>query len=107
MRFIFLACNIKLNKDIEESDLTINIKHQLTKSETERFLTTLNIPTCKCSTIKQKPINTNIDDTITCISIDNNSSSSTEKKIKPISIKRIITFIEDFRKDVFQLLKKF
>ena len=91
---------------VEKSGLTMKVKHELTKSETERFLTTLNIPTCKCSTIKQQPINTNakhssLDDSITCISFDNDSSinsfssASHKKKTKSISIKRIVTFIEN------------
>jgi len=103
----FLACSIKLDNDtnekcLEKISINGNDEHDLTKSETERFLTTLNIPTCKCSTKKLQTINTNvehqsIDDSITCISFDNDSSigSSLHKnKTKPTSIKCIIIFIE-------------
>ncbi|CAF2467940.1 unnamed protein product [Rotaria sp. Silwood2] len=94
--------NIKVNNDInekclEKSSLTMNDEYELTKSETERFLTKLNIPTCKCSTKKLKTLNTNIkhssmDDNITRISLDNDSSIcssslSNKKKIKQTSIK--------------------
>ncbi|CAF4133109.1 unnamed protein product, partial [Rotaria sordida] len=85
-------CNIKLNNNrneiyLEKSSLIMNNEYDLTKSETERFLTKLNIPTCKCSTTKLKTINTNIkyssiddDDNIIRISLDNDSSSSSNKK---------------------------
>lgn len=99
----FLGCNIKLDNDtnekyLEKTSVNVNDEYDLTKSETERFLTTFNIPTCKCSTKKLQTINTNVehssvDDSITCISFDNDSSicsSLHKKKTKPISIKCII-----------------
>ncbi len=103
----FLARSMKLHNDtnekcLEKISVNGNDEHDLTKSETERFLTTLNIPTCKCSTKKLRTINTNVehssvDDSITCISLDNDSSigsSLHKKKTKPTSIKCIIIFIE-------------
>ncbi|CAF0938254.1 unnamed protein product [Rotaria sp. Silwood1] len=100
-------CNNKTDNNIneiylEKSSLPMNDEYELTKSETERFLTKLNIPTCKCSTTKLQTINTNIkhssiDDNITCISIDNDSligsassSISNKKKTKQTSIKCIV-----------------
>jgi hypothetical protein len=116
---LFLACNIKQNTDmnnicLEKSFLTIDNKHELTKSITERFLTTLNIPTCKCSTEKLHAMNTNVkyssmNDNITCISLDDNSSitssplSLDKKKIKQTSIKCMIIFIEDLISEFIQL----
>lgn len=112
---LFLACHIKLNDDtneicLEKSSLNKNNENDLTKSETERFLTTFNIPTCKCSTKKLQTKNTNvkhlsIDDNITCISLNNDSSiglfpsSLNKKKTKQISIKGIVIFNEDLTRE--------
>jgi hypothetical protein len=110
-----IVCNIKQNIDmnnicLEKSFLTTN---ELTKSITERFLTTLNIPTCKCSTEKLHATNTNVkyssmNDNITCISLDDNSSipssplSLDKKKIKQTLIKCMIIFIEDLMSEFIQ-----
>lgn len=73
----FLVCN---------SDLLNNDQSNLTKSETEQFLTIFNIPTCKCSTNIQ---NLPVDDSITCISLDHDSSLD-KKKRKQTPIKCIV-----------------
>jgi hypothetical protein len=101
--FYFLVSNVT-KMCLEKSSSTMkNDEQELTKSVTERFLTTLNIPTCKCSTTKLQTTNTNLkhsfmDDNITCMSLENDSSissSSTSKKKKrnPTSIKRIVPFL--------------
>jgi predicted metal-dependent HD superfamily phosphohydrolase len=112
---LFLVSNTKPNTDVDEICLDkSNDKHELTASQTERFLTSLNIPTCKCSTKKLKPTNTNhlsVDDNTACISLGNDlsinsfSSALNKKKRKPISIKRIVTFIDDLTRDVAQLFR--
>ncbi|CAF4285808.1 unnamed protein product, partial [Rotaria magnacalcarata] len=64
--------------------------------QTERFLTKLSIPTCKCSTTKLQTVkSTPVDDGITCISFDNDSTtclSSNKNETIQKSIKRIVTF---------------
>ncbi len=97
----FLERNAQFNNDTNEicSEKSSLDQNDLTKSETERFLTSLHLPTCKCSTMELQTRNTNakqpsIDDNITCISFDNDSSSSSfnKKKTKQTSIKCIVLF---------------
>ena len=117
MKLLFLVYNLKLNSDInkkcvEKSSLTMDDEHKLTKSELEKFLTKLSMPTCKCSTTRQQTTRTHIksssmDDNITCISLDNHSSLcslSTQKKMKQTTIKCIVIFIKDLMRELYQIV---
>ncbi len=95
MFFFSLECKSSLNQ---------NDEHDLTKSETERFLTSLNLSTCKCFNTKLPTIKTNAKHSLT--NDDDNDLSVTslnKKKIKRTTIKRMIISYNKF----FQLLKRF
>ena len=76
-----------------ESNIKVNNEYDLTKSETERFLLSLEQPTCKCLDMEQRPVDTvtkqsSMDDSRTNISINNSFSQLlTKKKTKPNTIK--------------------
>ncbi|CAF3287470.1 unnamed protein product [Rotaria socialis] len=107
--------DIKINRntkeiDLEKLSLNINDEYELTKSQTERFLTKLSIKTCKCSTTKLQTVKSSpVDDSITCISFDNDSSaclSSNKNETTQKSIKRIVTFSQAASKRLRQHTSK-
>ena len=75
-----------------------NDEYELTKSETERFLISLNLPTCQCMNLKQQTTDTtakhsSIDDTSMNISMDDSFSQPlNKKKNKPTPTKGMTRF---------------
>lgn len=81
-----------------ESIIKANDEYELTKSETERFLISLNLPTCQCMNLKQRTTDTtakhsSFDDTSMNISMnDSFSQPLNKKKNKPTPTKGMSRF---------------